>query len=445
MRGRPKKKCISIEQYTICPSNYQGEHIYQMNRAQLLDNSIRTAQSYSNNCQPYNLLFEMFQENELFFFEYEQGHLLNRIGTSLIDILELLTPREEKVIKLSFGIEDSIVRTAAEVAAEFNVTTNRIQEIKEKALRKLRHPSRKGKLAQIFFSAQELPSVPDGYPQKEIYESFIRELCRRMEERVRAFSQVGDSVEEIYLLALSKVYPKELIIRYFDGIRNKYPQLFRKIDKEALYSGSLGCLNLPNQLRTVLYWLLRDRAYSDTYNELYDLYLIFLTEDFSKILESKGGIGEIRTKEIIDVCYRYFKEHDLIRDTDGLYNGSFLKDTILNLEKLSTENKSSIVSPYIPPDYLEIFLELNYRSVEDLISDCQNGELKKRCESEYSKAVLGDVYNIVSEFTEAFIKKPVNYIRIRLLDYEDLPECIAMSLKAEVRKHRKSKNRIDDL
>ena len=64
----------------------------------------------------------------------------------LINVLGSLTPREEKVLKLRFGIEDGRTRTLEEVGREFNVTRERIRQIEAKALRKLRHPSRSKKL-----------------------------------------------------------------------------------------------------------------------------------------------------------------------------------------------------------------------------------------------------------------------------------------------------------
>ncbi len=64
----------------------------------------------------------------------------------LLDILHTLTPREERVIKLRYGLEDGRSRTLEEVGKEFNVTRERIRQIEAKALRKLRHPSRSKKL-----------------------------------------------------------------------------------------------------------------------------------------------------------------------------------------------------------------------------------------------------------------------------------------------------------
>lgn len=62
------------------------------------------------------------------------------------EVLQSLTPREEKVLRLRFGLEDGRSRTLEEVGKEFNVTRERIRQIEAKALRKLRHPSRAKKL-----------------------------------------------------------------------------------------------------------------------------------------------------------------------------------------------------------------------------------------------------------------------------------------------------------
>ena len=64
----------------------------------------------------------------------------------LTEVLSTLTPREEKVLRLRFGIEDGRTRTLEEVGKEFNVTRERIRQIEAKALRKLRHPSRSKRL-----------------------------------------------------------------------------------------------------------------------------------------------------------------------------------------------------------------------------------------------------------------------------------------------------------
>ena len=73
-------------------------------------------------------------ENELF--------ELNKID----EVLSTLTEREQKVLRLRFGMNDGRARTLEEVGKEFDVTRERIRQIEAKALRKLRHPSRSRKL-----------------------------------------------------------------------------------------------------------------------------------------------------------------------------------------------------------------------------------------------------------------------------------------------------------
>ncbi len=64
----------------------------------------------------------------------------------LMEALETLTEREQKVLRLRFGLDDGRPRTLEEVGKEFHVTRERIRQIEAKALRKLRHPSRSKKL-----------------------------------------------------------------------------------------------------------------------------------------------------------------------------------------------------------------------------------------------------------------------------------------------------------
>ena len=64
----------------------------------------------------------------------------------IASVLKTLTPREEKIIKMRFGLEDGSEHTLEEVGQSFAVTRERIRQIEAKALRKLRHPSRSRKL-----------------------------------------------------------------------------------------------------------------------------------------------------------------------------------------------------------------------------------------------------------------------------------------------------------
>lgn len=71
---------------------------------------------------------------------------ISLLKEQLSEVLKTLTPREEKVLSLRFGLEDGHPRTLEEVGKEFNVTRERIRQIEAKALRKLRHPSHNKKL-----------------------------------------------------------------------------------------------------------------------------------------------------------------------------------------------------------------------------------------------------------------------------------------------------------
>ena len=64
----------------------------------------------------------------------------------LNEVLDTLTDREQKVLRLRFGMNDGRARTLEEVGKDFDVTRERIRQIEAKALRKLRHPSRSRKL-----------------------------------------------------------------------------------------------------------------------------------------------------------------------------------------------------------------------------------------------------------------------------------------------------------
>ena len=76
----------------------------------------------------------------------KKPEIFTLLKEQLVEVLGTLTPREEKVLRLRFGIEDGRTRTLEEVGKEFNVTRERIRQIEAKALRKLRHPSRSKKL-----------------------------------------------------------------------------------------------------------------------------------------------------------------------------------------------------------------------------------------------------------------------------------------------------------
>ena len=96
-------------------------------------------------CEEEDAHLEDFIQDE------EAGVPVDEAGRELLrrelaNVLKSLTPREERVLTLRFGLEDGQARTLEELGKEFNVTRERIRQIEAKALRKLRHPSRAKRL-----------------------------------------------------------------------------------------------------------------------------------------------------------------------------------------------------------------------------------------------------------------------------------------------------------
>ena len=94
----------------------------------------------------------------------EAGRQLLR--RELLHVLKSLTPREERVITLRFGLEDGRARTLEELGKEFNVTRERVRQIEAKALRKLRHPSRAKLLRDYLYSCARKCDFCTSLPQK---------------------------------------------------------------------------------------------------------------------------------------------------------------------------------------------------------------------------------------------------------------------------------------
>ena len=78
---------------------------------------------------------------------------LSDLKTAITAVLETLTPREERILRKRFGVGLDVDYTLAECAAEFSVISERIRQIEAKALRKLKHSSRAGKLVEFLDAA----------------------------------------------------------------------------------------------------------------------------------------------------------------------------------------------------------------------------------------------------------------------------------------------------
>ena len=104
-----------------------------------LDEPIAINNSSDNN---YSTLGEFIPDE----YNLEEEAANSFLEVALNDSLSTLSPREENILRLRFGLDDGMARTLEEVGKEYNVTRERIRQIETKALRKLRIPSRSRKL-----------------------------------------------------------------------------------------------------------------------------------------------------------------------------------------------------------------------------------------------------------------------------------------------------------
>ncbi len=91
----------------------------------------------------------------------------NDLKERVREVLKTLTPREEKVLKMRFGIDVASEHTLEEVGKDFSVTRERIRQIEVKALRKLRHPSRSKKLKTFFEKEFDQEFFEDNAPETD--------------------------------------------------------------------------------------------------------------------------------------------------------------------------------------------------------------------------------------------------------------------------------------
>jgi RNA polymerase sigma factor (sigma-70 family) len=117
---------------------------------------VRALARASSNRQSVEDVFRFCKSSQFNQIEWVQGDVLDTdsleaamqagLRDVVKDILDSLTPREAKVLRMRFGIEMSTDHTLEEVGKQFDVTRERIRQIEAKALRKLKHPSRSDKL-----------------------------------------------------------------------------------------------------------------------------------------------------------------------------------------------------------------------------------------------------------------------------------------------------------
>ena len=363
---------------------------------------------------PYNLLLKIFGEEEIISFGEDLRAYEKLASYALSNALTTLKPREEKILKLRYGIDDNQPRTLEETAQEFNLTRERIRQIEAKALRKLRHPSRSKRLRPFLEPTIRL--------SEDLYENYISDLKEVVYETVHfQLSSSFGSIREIYYPLLRQYYPVSCLLRYFESVAT-YLRPSSELSPAVLNSITLAELVLPAHTQEMLY--------SEGVFTLLDLYALFARGNMEKTLRDVG-LDPAETNHVIKLCAKAFCRKSECNFAIQLI-GDFIGTTIDRLEKLCIENKHSLVSRYVPFDLLEVLLDLNYRSFEDLYADYKSGVLEQRGSSPRFKALYGDTIYIIKPYIEVLLSQRFDLFRITTISRSELPKCELVFIDEEL-------------
>lgn len=363
---------------------------------------------------PYNLLLKIFGEEEIISFGEDLRAYEKLASYALSNALTTLKPREEKILKLRYGIDDNQPRTLEETAQEFNLTRERIRQIEAKALRKLRHPSRSKRLRPFLEPTIRL--------SEDLYENYISDLKEVVYETVHfQLSSSFGSIREIYYPLLRQYYPVSCLLRYFESVAT-YLRPSSELSPAVLNSITLAELVLPAHTQEMLY--------SEGVFTLLDLYALFARGNMEKTLRDVG-LDPAETNHVIKLCAKAFCRKSECNFAIQLI-GDFIGTTIDRLEKLCIENKHSLVSRYVPFDLLEVLLDLNYRSFEDLYADYKSGVLEQRGSSPRFKALYGDTIYIIKPYIEVLLSQRFDLFRITTISRPELPKCELVFIDEEL-------------
>lgn len=135
------------------------------------------------------------------------------LRNTLEQVLQTLTPREEHVIKLRFGIYDGRLRSLEEVGKQFNITRERIRQIEAKALRKLRHPSRARHLRGFRDDEDTKVGMPAGMPFETSYPTAPFSCGESFNKPAQCFSkQTGDYVSVFPTISHNASFAKDYTV-----------------------------------------------------------------------------------------------------------------------------------------------------------------------------------------------------------------------------------------
>ena len=400
-----RTKCLHFERRVLILGQHGFETMTsEQPFSEVVQQSEVISHIYAKIKAPYNLLLKIFGEEEIISLGEDLRAYEKLASYALSDALTTLKPREEKALKLRYGIEDNQPRTLEETAREFNLTRERIRQIEAKALRKLRHPSRSERLRPFL--------EPTIILSEDLYENYISGLKEVVYETVQFQLSSFGSIREIYYPLLRQYYPAACLLRYFESIAT-YLRPSSELSPAVLNGITLAELVLPVHTQEMLY--------SEGVFTLLDLYALFARGNMEKTLRDIG-LDPAETNHVIKLCAKAFCRKSECTFAIQLV-GDFIGITIDRLEKLCIKNKHSLVSRYVPFDLLEVLLDLNYRSFEDLYADYKSGVLQQRGSSPRFKALYGDTIHIIKPYIETLLNQQFDLFRITTMNRSDLPKC----------------------
>ena len=188
----------------------------------------------------------------------EQGGIKSVIRADIEKVLSTLTSREEKILRLRFGLDDNRPRTLEEVGKEFNVTRERIRQIEAKALRKMRHPSRAYVLEPYVDESKEMAKPIGNYVKSSLQEPLTPRKEEPMEEHHTVYPKNNGSHERTLMTLIERMIGTDtelkikLVNLLYDDDRELCHRLYGpRLDKPVKATPSEQ-VRIGTLLRTVL-------------------------------------------------------------------------------------------------------------------------------------------------------------------------------------------------
>jgi len=160
------------------------------------------------------------------------------INEEIQDLLEDLNEREKRILTFYFGLEDGKIKTQKETAKEFKVSRARIGQIVERAIRKLRYPSRSRRLREFL-----VPTPLDRYKEREKFNRLETRVAELIKEKSVTKEEIPETRDILYfdpdLDVLVKTYAGPLYRRVRNALRRggiNNPALLKKANERELYS-----------------------------------------------------------------------------------------------------------------------------------------------------------------------------------------------------------------